>query len=82
MTQSERPNSVTFSLGEKEETHGQGKSWQRFINAEANVNQQDVIRCLKDGYIEEGEIQGRRSGKETERGAAASEYRQKAQAVL
>lgn len=37
---------------------GQGKIWQRFINAEANVNKHDVIRCLKDGYIEEGRALG------------------------
>lgn len=60
---------------------GQGQIWQRFINAEANVNQQDVIRCLKDGYIEEGRAPG--GGQvEKQKEAEASKSILEAQVVL
>lgn len=44
-----------------------GEIQQRLINAEANVSQQDVIRCLKDGCIAERRAPGRgERGRETE----------------
>lgn len=47
--------------GEKE------KIQQRIINAEANMSQLDVIRCLKDRCINGGTAMGEgRAGKETE----------------
>lgn len=40
---------------------------QRVINAEANMSQLDVIRCVKDGCINGGKATGEgRAGKETE----------------